>query len=93
VYVFKNRKDVYDAMKKAQRQQQHILEVAKYITEQNEITLKNKKKSLAEIDDGSNPYKFIGTMDRKVVQEYAGHALDLAEKKKGDRIKMGELRE
>lgn len=96
-YVFRNRKDIYETIKKAQKQEQHILSVAKYITEQNEMNLRNRKKTLAEEDEmlleKLNPYRLVGTMDRNFVEKFAGDALELAEKKKGDRIKMSELRE
>jgi len=87
-YVFHNRVDIWKSMKKKQKEEEHVLAVARYLTEQNEITLRNKNRTLAEEDEKFMAYKLAGTIDRNVLQQAAGVGLDAIEKGKGERIKL-----
>lgn len=92
-FVVAKRDDLWKEMKVKQKEEDHIRKVAEYITAQNESSIRNSNKTLAEQDEEFNEYKLVGTIDRKVMLEAAGVGLDLAEKKKDERIKMSELKE
>jgi hypothetical protein len=69
-----NRKDIL--WKEFERNQKHQVLMNDVITSINTLDekLKFEGKSLSDLDDKMNPYKFVGTIDRKLLHEAASNA-------------------
>jgi hypothetical protein len=87
-YVFRNKVSIWKSMKKERQDQAHVLAVARALTEQNDINLKKRNKTLAEQDQEDDMYKLVGTVDRGALERAAGDGLNAREKGLGERIKL-----